>query len=572
MSGVLSDHRARIAIAPDSRQQHQSLHLRSSKLSTDVRSDSRDGSTTTLSMSAKIVPCEAPALQPALIPLQSRPSIPKDGAVNQVQAVGPVKSVWTVPQRTLPGRKPATNMPESRRKAQNRVAQRVFRERRAARVRELELEKQQILEEQAATAQQHQATLSETVAAARAEDMKTISYWRQRALTAEQRLLMLDHKTNYQHCGEPTLANYRTQEDGPHVEAPVQYDVCARDGSPREEQRDQDQQVQRFGVLGTATSANRRSLPTDGVHDAPPLPQPALTLPQVGSLDQLDMAGCGNCRQGGRCECIESLLDEPLEDVYSTPRLDTATSGTYRDPGELNAVDGVPTSYPAPDQDTAPTALDMEPIDFTYAHTMGPSSVNGAKGFRGAQMGPSRAPASLASMLPALGPNEPDSCGFCTEASTCLCLVATNTSAHADDQIYPEYDDRHAINSCSESELRSTFRQHQLAPLRLQLRAASSASSPITTSQSVSSSPLAVSAPQPVEPNSSAVGPGTCEDCLANPSLRKLCMSLPRGKPFSPPSALCHRMTLTLGKAAQSPLSETRALLPMPSRNRKRIM
>ncbi|RMD40850.1 hypothetical protein DV735_g4266, partial [Chaetothyriales sp. CBS 134920] len=45
---------------------------------------------------------------------------------------------WIVPPRPKPGRKPATDTPPSRRKAQNRAAQRAFRERRAARVSELE--------------------------------------------------------------------------------------------------------------------------------------------------------------------------------------------------------------------------------------------------------------------------------------------------------------------------------------------------------------------------------------------------------------------------------------------------
>lgn len=45
---------------------------------------------------------------------------------------------WTIPPRPKPGRKPATDTPPTKRKAQNRAAQRAFRERRAARVGELE--------------------------------------------------------------------------------------------------------------------------------------------------------------------------------------------------------------------------------------------------------------------------------------------------------------------------------------------------------------------------------------------------------------------------------------------------
>ena len=45
---------------------------------------------------------------------------------------------WVVPPRPKPGRKPALDTPATKRKAQNRAAQRAFRERRAARVGELE--------------------------------------------------------------------------------------------------------------------------------------------------------------------------------------------------------------------------------------------------------------------------------------------------------------------------------------------------------------------------------------------------------------------------------------------------
>ncbi|KAG0680342.1 hypothetical protein C6P40_000140, partial [Pichia californica] len=45
---------------------------------------------------------------------------------------------WVLPPRPKPGRKPCDDIPSSKRKAQNRAAQRAFRERRANRVSELE--------------------------------------------------------------------------------------------------------------------------------------------------------------------------------------------------------------------------------------------------------------------------------------------------------------------------------------------------------------------------------------------------------------------------------------------------
>ncbi|KAG8529757.1 uncharacterized protein KY384_005238 [Bacidia gigantensis] len=49
-----------------------------------------------------------------------------------------ISKQWSIPPRPKPGRKPAGDAPPTKRKAQNREAQRAFRERRAARVGELE--------------------------------------------------------------------------------------------------------------------------------------------------------------------------------------------------------------------------------------------------------------------------------------------------------------------------------------------------------------------------------------------------------------------------------------------------
>lgn len=77
----------------------------------------------------------APAL--AAKPVVAAASSPSPGT--PVGTPGSVTSKeWVIPPRPKPGRKPATDTPPTKRKAQNRAAQRAFRERRAARVNELE--------------------------------------------------------------------------------------------------------------------------------------------------------------------------------------------------------------------------------------------------------------------------------------------------------------------------------------------------------------------------------------------------------------------------------------------------
>ena len=65
---------------------------------------------------------------------QSLAGSPPSTQVSQIQT----SKEWVLPPRPKPGRKPSVDTPASKRKAQNRAAQRAFRERRATRVQELE--------------------------------------------------------------------------------------------------------------------------------------------------------------------------------------------------------------------------------------------------------------------------------------------------------------------------------------------------------------------------------------------------------------------------------------------------
>ncbi|KAG6041922.1 hypothetical protein E4U41_000411 [Claviceps citrina] len=87
-----------------------------------------------------------PTKQPRTLPCLSAPPTTDRMAMAAVNSPGPAdvpkismtSKEWVIPPRPKPGRKPATDTPPTKRKAQNRAAQRAFRERRAARVGELE--------------------------------------------------------------------------------------------------------------------------------------------------------------------------------------------------------------------------------------------------------------------------------------------------------------------------------------------------------------------------------------------------------------------------------------------------
>src|SRR5271170_873858 len=96
-------------------------------------------------MAAASPPLLAPATPaPSLLPSASLRPSPTPTSATSPTANTPPNSLsltskeWVIPPRPKPGRKPATDTPPTKRKAQNRAAQRAFRERRAARVGELE--------------------------------------------------------------------------------------------------------------------------------------------------------------------------------------------------------------------------------------------------------------------------------------------------------------------------------------------------------------------------------------------------------------------------------------------------
>ncbi|KAI5303477.1 hypothetical protein KEM56_007505, partial [Ascosphaera pollenicola] len=91
----------------------------------------------------------APIVLPRQPPLAVKPSlnVVSTGADLAPKPCSMMSKEWVVPPRPKPGRKPATDTPPTKRKAQNRAAQRAFRERRAARVSELEEQMRQVEEE-----------------------------------------------------------------------------------------------------------------------------------------------------------------------------------------------------------------------------------------------------------------------------------------------------------------------------------------------------------------------------------------------------------------------------------------
>lgn len=109
---------------------------------------------------------------------------------------------WVIPPRPKPGRKPATDTPPTKRKAQNRAAQRAFRERRAARVGELE----ELLDQQKAEYDKEEVQLKDKVRALELE----LQSFRSRCLLLES---MLERERKERIRAETEAESHRRQID-----------------------------------------------------------------------------------------------------------------------------------------------------------------------------------------------------------------------------------------------------------------------------------------------------------------------------------------------------------------------
>ena len=106
----------------------------------------------------------------------------------------PLNCTWNIPKRVKPGRKPATDTPPTKRKAQNRAAQRAFRERKAARIDTLEDEKQQIRDEFKQLELQYHNKIIQAVESVRVGLEKEVAHWKDKAERLEQ-LLELERRS-----------------------------------------------------------------------------------------------------------------------------------------------------------------------------------------------------------------------------------------------------------------------------------------------------------------------------------------------------------------------------------------
>ncbi|KAJ5573839.1 uncharacterized protein N7459_008266 [Penicillium hispanicum] len=277
-----------------------------------------------------ITPAPATACPPlALAPapaLAARPSVapsPGPGTPGSITS-----KEWVIPPRPKPGRKPATDTPPTKRKAQNRAAQRAFRERRAARVQELEEQIKEIEDDhelRVAALNEQISNVSQEVEQCREE----MGWWRDRCHALEKEVSI------ERSAKEALVKEFRTSLSGSNSQKSSVPDSVPL--PPRSRPSTRSSRME--GVVATPISADRNR--EDGQDNVP--------------------LGCTNC-SSVHCQCIE--------DAFAMP-IDTHESSRSRHP---------PHGVGSPERENAEPDIKPDPeemeIDFTARFAGAPAQTS----------------------------------------------------------------------------------------------------------------------------------------------------------------------------------------------------
>ncbi|KAF2272666.1 uncharacterized protein EI97DRAFT_202581 [Westerdykella ornata] len=341
---------------------HSNVSSPSSPAETPTANSVRPSSSRVLnpaSNSNNIAPSLAIATTSSLVAETAAPS-PVGGAF-----AGPTSTNYVIPPRPKPGRKPATDEPASKRKAQNRESQRAFRARKAAKLNEMKTQaeiaemryRQDINEKmmELADKQQHLKNLEVLIAQLRESEQKAI----QERDSWKQKTLQLEHMV-------AQLKEGRT----PTSDSSKEYVMVDRPPSP--EWQDRFQTVSAF--------------------------TPASTVSQSYEATKTTAITCGSeCKDGGRCICLETIVNETEAAVYTGSN--SLTISTTRI--SVSDTKEIPTTTASDD----PALFAEREIDFTAQ-------------FATKKTRPDPRP-SIAFLTQTTAAET--ACGFCTAESYCVC-------------------------------------------------------------------------------------------------------------------------------------------------------
>ncbi|KAG9244704.1 hypothetical protein BJ878DRAFT_505033 [Calycina marina] len=270
---------------------------------------------------------------------------------------------WVIPPRPKPGRKPATDTPPTKRKAQNRAAQRAFRERRAARVGELEEQ----LEETKEETRMREAGLRDKISRLEADVQRfngELQSWRLRCDTLDR---IVEYQSKEKEAAQAELVYLRNGAQTTGTDAvPL---------PPRRLRRSPKSQTQHQAVY----TPQVEDVPMGCGHCAP-----GSSCSCAEEALAIVTSGCGNCGPNTSCQCLEETANSVVAEIKRSHS---------------------PSNEQVEKRQRQCETLTSLEVDFTTQFSASPRFV----------------PRPTQEQINARRPNE--SCGFCTEGAYCMCAA-----------------------------------------------------------------------------------------------------------------------------------------------------
>ncbi|RYP78177.1 hypothetical protein DL771_000654 [Monosporascus sp. 5C6A] len=429
------------------------------------------------------------AIKPAATTIQSTAM----AAITLASAGPPKCSItskeWVVPPRPKPGRKPATDTPPTKRKAQNRAAQRAFRERRAARVGELEEQ----LEEQQEEHERAQQELRSQVQSLDAE----VQNLRTRCVSLES---MLEKERSERSRIENELESFkrRWRDETSSVLSRNNSLPALRSRAPSSHSIISQRQAPRSSIASnTSEHRNSTAFSISQIISPPDTSSSSVSAPQQAPVDP---SGCGSCSSTGPCACVDDVIANTSVGCGKCSVgtrcecLEAVLKGSGQSSSELDLKRRHSSISPhAPDEKRQKSDAYAHEIDFTamFSKKTTPQTA-----------GPT--PDDFQPVVQEVTIPPRDSCGFCQEGTYCMCAEAA-AAASSQSQTLASMGNQVQTPPPSENDVGPTIEFTPTGAVKL---------------------PGIRSLNRKAGGGCGPDGPGTCAQCLADPKSGLFCRSL----------------------------------------------
>ncbi|RYP03276.1 hypothetical protein DL765_010556 [Monosporascus sp. GIB2] len=436
------------------------------------------------------------AIKPAATTIQSTAM----AAVTLASAGPPKCSItskeWVIPPRPKPGRKPATDTPPTKRKAQNRAAQRAFRERRAARVGELEEQ----LEEQREEHEHAQQELRSQVQSLDAE----VQNLRTRCMSLES---MLERERSERSRIETELESFKQRWRDETSSVFSRNSLPAlRSRAPSVRIHMSRHQAPRGSIASNASDhRNSTAFSISQIISPPDTSSSSASAPQQAPADP---SGCGSCSSAGPCACVDDVIANASVGCGKCSLgtkcecLEAVLKGSGQSNSELDLKRRHSSISPhAPDEKRQKSDAYAHEIDFTAIFSKKTTPQTAAP-----------SPDDFQPVIQQVTIPPRDSCGFCQEGTYCMCAEAAAAALSQSQALAPM---GNQVQTPPPSE-------NDVGPA---MEVTSTGAVKLPGIRSLNRTPVP-SAARKAGGGCGPDGPGTCAQCLADPKSGLFCRSL----------------------------------------------